>query len=74
MQMVIANVNYSDSFLWRDSKNNYIVRVQKNDTFWENNYPKAKAFFRKFLLPELLGCYFSNKKKEIDLNRYRNEF
>lgn len=61
MQMFVADVLYCDFMAWNDS-NHIIVRVEKDQSFWNNEYPKTTTFFYDVILPELLECYYSQKQ------------
>lgn len=62
MQIIICDVDYSDFFIWKSKNYHILSRVYRNEDFWLRNYPKAEQFVKEFLLPEMLGNYFSRNK------------
>lgn len=62
MQIFLRNVVYGDFILFAN-KNVIIARVLKNEDFWKKNYVKAENFSKNWLIPEMLGKYVTNKKK-----------
>lgn len=58
LQMQLFEVNFCDFVIW-NKKSTTIVRVLRNDKFWEKEY-----YWRIIVLPELLGYYFSNARKD----------
>lgn len=63
MQMFVLDVDYCDFVVW-NKKRVLIARTFKDNKFWNEEYPKTEEFFKQVLLPELLGCYYSNQKRE----------
>ena len=62
MQLFVANSDICDFVVWQPSKS-IIVRLFKDEPFWHEAYAKASEFFQKILLPELLGNYYSNRRR-----------
>lgn len=58
MQMFVLNCDHGDFMLW-NSNECILIRVEKDDIFWNSEYPKVVKYFETILLPELLGCYYS---------------
>ena len=58
-QMHIMEVDYCDFIVWNDN-DIYIERVLPDIVFWDCVVPKAELFFRKCILPEVLGNFFLN--------------
>lgn len=44
MQLILSDVQYSDFYIWQ-KESSIQVRVPRNDSFWQYNYPKAVTFF-----------------------------
>lgn len=63
LQIFLCDVQYCDFIVW-SAKESAVVRVMKDQEFWDNNYPKTVLFFNKVLLPELLGTFYSTKKRK----------
>lgn len=67
MQMFLTNSEYSDFVVWQpptEARNPIItIRVFKDEIFWFEEYAKASVFLQKVLMPELLGCYYTQSKK-----------
>lgn len=67
MEMVLTNLDFCDFVVW--NPNDIVIkRVYKNEEFWAKQCENALLFFRKALLPELLGTYYSNMKKQKNGN------
>lgn len=57
-QINIAEVAYSDFIVWTES-GIHTERVTADTVFWDNTVIKATSFFKKGILPELLGKWHS---------------
>ncbi|PFX15562.1 hypothetical protein AWC38_SpisGene20214 [Stylophora pistillata] len=57
-QINIAEVAYCDFIVWTESSI-HIERVTADTVFWDNTVIKATSFFKKGILPELLGKWHS---------------
>lgn len=62
MQLAITKVKYCDFVVW-NSESFIRKRIYLNEAFREEKSLKAINFFKKVLLPELLGRYFT---REVD--------
>jgi len=62
-QLFVCGVQYSDfcvcTFASEGEENVYIERIKKKFTFWNECVPKAARFFRTYLLPEMLGNWYT---------------
>jgi len=63
-QMFICDVEYCDfcvcTFSGDEESTIHIERIYKNNRFWEDEcIPRATAFFKTCLLPELLGSWYT---------------
>jgi len=57
-QVNIAEVEYCDFIVYTET-DIHIERIFADTAFWENKVSKATAFFKKGILPELLGKWFT---------------
>uniref|UniRef100_A0A8C6LGZ3 YqaJ viral recombinase domain-containing protein n=1 Tax=Nothobranchius furzeri TaxID=105023 RepID=A0A8C6LGZ3_NOTFU len=64
MQIFVTDRQYCDFVLWteRDRDSPFVERVTANDSFFDKQLECAKAFYKKCILPELLGKTFSAPK------------
>ena len=53
------SIYYCDFIVWNEN-DIYIERVQPDIVFWDSVVPKAEMFFKKCILPEVLGNFFLN--------------
>ena len=53
-----AVLKYIDVVIWTE-KALFSERIFPDKNFWEQNVPKAKEFFLRGILPELIGRWFS---------------
>ena len=58
MQLLCTKLEYIDFVIWTE-KGLYIERIFPDEDFWRQNVPKAKEFFFRGILPELIGRWFS---------------
>lgn len=58
-QAFVTNSNFGLFVVWSENEQIHIV-VQKDLAFWLRCVLKSEMYFRKIILPELLGNYFSN--------------
>lgn len=68
MELYITNSDFCDFVVW-NPRSSITVRVYKDEGFWTKNYLLAETFFKSVILPELLGTYFSNKKRKNPMLR-----
>ena len=63
-QIFVCDVDYCDfcvcTFSGNEESTIHIERISRNNAFWKNEcVPRAEAFFRTCLLPELLGSWYT---------------
>ena len=51
-------IDFCDFVVW-NSNDLFLERVLPNEELWDNVVPKAELFFRRCILPEVLGELFS---------------
>lgn len=56
--MFVIDVAYGDFVAWNKFKT-IIIRVEKDQRFWDLEYPKTKNFFYNIIMAELLGRFFT---------------
>jgi len=49
-------------------KDFFYERIYPDEKFWNTEFPKAKLFFEKVVLPELLGKAFTRPNAEISVD------
>lgn len=64
MQLFVTDKPYCDFILWteRDSASPFVERVKPDVSFFEKELACATNFFKKCIMPELIGKYFSAPK------------
>lgn len=62
MQMALLDCDSCAFVLW-SPKDFKVINVQRNQEFWEQESTKANNFFKKVIVPEMMGKHFTNKKK-----------
>lgn len=65
MQMFLTDSGFCDFVVWQPLAATIVVRVYKDEPFWDEAYAKASDFFQKVLLPEMLGNYYTQKKNKV---------
>ena len=63
-QIFVTQRKYGD-FLVMAGKDFFYERIYPDEKFWNTEFPKAKLFFEKVVLPELLGKAFTRPNAEI---------
>ena len=80
-QIFVCDVEYCDfcvcTFYGDEESTIHIERIYRNNTFWKDHcLPKAEAFFKTCLLPELLGGWYTRPlmpPTEFDSNSTNSE-
>ena len=80
-QIFVCDVEYCDfcvcTFSGDEESTIHIERIYRNNKFWKDHcVPKAKAFFKTCLLPELLGGWYTRPlmpPTEFDSNSANSE-
>jgi len=57
-QIHVCNVEFADFVLWT-KKDIHIERIERDSTLWIDMYNNSLSFFRKAILPELIGKFYS---------------
>lgn len=58
MQMALLDCKSCLFVIW-SPKVFEVIKVERNEQFWEEKFPKANTFFENFIVPELMGKYFT---------------
>lgn len=61
MQLYVTNTNFCHFFVW-SPKNVFMEKIYKDDALWRIAYPIAQKYFREFLVPEIIGTYFTQQR------------
>jgi len=59
-QIHVCDVEYADFVLWTE-KDIHIERIEGDATMWRNVFNNSLSFFRKAILPELIGKFYSRR-------------
>ncbi|KAJ8909797.1 hypothetical protein NQ315_015317 [Exocentrus adspersus] len=59
LQMKVTNLPFCSFVLWSPNEI-FVETILSNEDFWACEYPKAKQFHEKVILPELLGRLYTN--------------
>lgn len=60
-QIHISEVEYGDFVLWTE-QDLHVERVMPDETMWQNIVVKSHVFFRKAILPELVGKFYTRTR------------
>lgn len=63
MEIFLCDVQYCDFIVWSPTFS-IIIHILIDPEFWAEQYLKTVLFYKKVLLPELLGTFDSNQKRE----------
>ena len=58
LQLICTDLTYIDFVVWT-KKGLFIERIFPDKMFWEEKVPKAKEFFVRGILPEIIGRWYS---------------
>ncbi|CAH1118134.1 unnamed protein product [Phaedon cochleariae] len=64
LQIKVTDTKYCDFVIW-SPRGFFHERIFRDEDFWAINFPKAYEFYKKVILPELLGKYFT-KGRHLD--------
>lgn len=68
MEIFTCDVQYCD-FIVSSPELSIIIRILKDSDLWNIEYRKTVLFHKKILLPELLGNFYSNRKRDKQKGR-----
>ena len=60
-QLAVTNIRFCEFGVWTEQEM-FVQRIYLDNVFIKVCLAKVDQFFKKFILPELLGKYFSRKK------------
>nr|CAI5838509.1 unnamed protein product [Callosobruchus analis] len=61
LELRVTASNFCDFVVW-SPKDLFIERIYPDEDFWIRNFGRAYGFYKKVVLPELLGKYFTKSK------------
>lgn len=65
LQMKVTNLPFCDFVIWPPNKI-FVERIFFNEDFWACEYPKAKEFHVKVIIPELLGRIYTTDASQLN--------
>ena len=64
-QLFVTGVEYCDFVVWT-TKDLFVQRVLPDTDFWDRMLPRAILFYKKGVLPEMLGQWFTRSSAQAE--------